>query len=75
LRISDPNKLVARVMEIKTGPVMSEVIMDVGDQAFTATIGTAALNDLNLKKDDQVFAMVNSTMVTIIKDTQKEHHN
>lgn len=71
MRISDPNKLVARVMEIKQGPVLSEVIMDVGDQAVTATISTGALNDMNLNKGDQVFAMFNSTMITIIKDTEK----
>jgi len=58
-------------MEIKQGPVLSEVIMDVGDQAVTATISTGALNDMNLNKGDQVFAMFNSTMITIIKDTEK----
>lgn len=71
MRISDPNKLVAKVMEVKSGPVVSTVIMDVGDQAVTATITTAALDDMGLQKDDQVFAMFNSTMVTIIKDTEK----
>lgn len=73
MRISDPNKLVASVMEIKSGPVVSEVIMDVGDQAVTATINTGALDDMKLKKGDQVFAMFNSTMITIIKDTNNEH--
>jgi len=72
LRVSDPNKLVASVMEVKSGPVLSEVIMDVGDQAVTATISTGALEDMKLKKGDQVFAMFNSTMITIIKDGQDE---
>ncbi len=72
LRISDPNKLVASVMEVKTGPIMSEVIMDVGDQAVTATITSAAVKDMKLQKGDQVFAMFNSTMITIIKDTKNE---
>jgi molybdopterin-binding protein len=73
LRISDPNKLVASVMEVKSGPVLSEVIMDIGDQAVTATISTGALEDMKLKKGDQVFAMFNSTMITIIKDGQNEN--
>ena len=72
MRISAPNKLVASVMEIKSGPIMSEVIMDVGDQAVTATITSAAVNDMKLQKGDQVFAMFNSTMITIIKDTKNE---
>ena len=75
MRISDPNKLVASVMEIKSGPIMSEVIMDVGDQAVTATITSAAVNDMKLQKGDQVFAMFNSTMITIIKDTKNEQSN
>jgi len=75
LRISDPNKLVASVMEVKSGPVVSEVIMDVGDQAVTAMISTGALDDMKLQKGDQVFAMFNSTMITIIKDTQNEHRD
>lgn len=73
MRISDPNKLVASVMEVKKGPVMSEVIMDVGDQAVTATISSAAVDDMQLQKGDQVFAMFNSTMITIIKDSKDEH--
>ncbi|MGS0765853.1 TOBE domain-containing protein [Syntrophomonas curvata] len=75
MRISAPNKLVASVMEIKSGPVVSEVIMDVGDQAVTATISTGALDDMKLKQGDQVFAMFNSTVITIIKDTQNEHRD
>jgi len=75
LRISDPNKLVASVMEVKIGPIMSEIIMDVGDQAVTATITSAAVNDMKLQKGDQVFAMFNSTMITIIKDTKNEQSN
>ena len=73
MRISDPNKLVASIMEVKKGPVMSEVIMDVGDQAVTATISSAAVADMQLQKGDQVFAMFNSTMITIIKDSKDEH--
>lgn len=72
LRISDPNKLVASVMKVKTGPIMSEVIMDVGDQAVTATISSAAVSDMKLQKGDQVFAMFNSSMITIIKDSKNE---
>lgn len=68
MRISDPNKLVGQVMDIKEGQDMSEVIMDIGDFAVTATITAGAAKDLALSKGDEVFAMFNSTDVTIIKD-------
>ncbi len=68
MRISDPNKLIGRVREIKEGHDMSEVILDIGDFSLTATITAGASKSLDLKKGDEVFAMFNSTDVTLIKD-------
>lgn len=68
MRISDPNKLIGRVMEIKEGQEMSEIIVDIGDFALTATITAGAARALDLKKGEDVFAMFNSTDVTLIKD-------
>ena len=71
MRISDPNKLVGKIMTIKFGQDMTEIIVDVGDQAVTATITAGAANDMNLHEGDEVFAMFNSTSVTLIKDTKE----
>lgn len=71
MRISDPNKLIGRIREIKAGKEMSEVIIDVGDLPVTATITAGAFADLNLDKGDAVFALFKSTDVTIIKDTDR----
>ena len=71
MRISDPNKLIGRVMEIKAGEELAEVIIDVGDLPVTATITSGAASDLNLNKGDAVFALFKSTDGTIIKDTNK----
>jgi molybdopterin-binding protein len=68
MRISDANKLVGRIREVKTGQDMSEVLIDIGDQMVTATITKAAAEDLKLKKNDQVFATFNSSNVNIIKN-------
>lgn len=68
MRISDPNKLIGRVIEIKEGHDMSEVILDIGDFSLTATITAGASKALNLNKGDEVFAMFNSTDVSLIKD-------
>ena len=66
MRISDSNKLVASIMEVKSGQDMTEVIMDI-DQAVTATISSSAAKDMELKKGDKVFAVFNSTDVSLIK--------
>jgi molybdopterin-binding protein len=71
MRISDPNKLVGKIMKIKAGQEMTEVIVDVGDQPVTATITAGAAHDMNLHEGDEVFAMFNSTSVTLIKDTKE----
>lgn len=68
MRISDPNKLAGRIMRINQGADMTEIIVDIGDQAVTATITTGAAHDLNLHKGDKVFAMFNSTSVTLVSD-------
>jgi len=68
MRISDANKLAGRIREVKIGQEMSEVLIDIGDQMVTATITKAAAEDLKLKKNDQVFAVFNSSNVSIIKN-------
>ena len=71
MRISDPNKLVGKIMKINAGQEMTEIIVDVGDQPVTATITAGAARDMNLHEGDEVFAMFNSTSVTLIKDTKE----
>ncbi len=70
MRISDANKLIAVIREVRNGPVMSEVLMDVGDQALTAPVTTSAASDMDLKSGDQVFAVFNSSMISLIKDSK-----
>lgn len=71
MRISDPNKLVGKILKINGGQEMTEVIVDVGDQPVTATITAGAARDMSLQEGDEVFAMFNSTSVTLVKDTKK----
>lgn len=67
MRLSDPNKLIGKIMEVKSGAEFSEVLIDIGDFAVTATITAGASQAMNLQKGDEVFAMFNSTDVTVIK--------
>lgn len=70
MRISDPNKLVGKILDIKLGHDMTEVIVDIGDRPVTATITAGAAEALDLHKGDEVFTVFNSTAVSIIKDTK-----
>ncbi len=70
MRISDPNKLAGKIMRINAGQEMTEVIVDIGDMPVTATITAGAAHDMNLSEGDEVFAMFNSTSVTLIKDSK-----
>lgn len=72
MRISAPNKLVGKVMNIHNADGVTEVIIDVGDQPVTALLTSGAAEALNLHHGDEVFAMFNATSVTLIKDTKEE---
>ncbi|MGI6453649.1 MAG: TOBE domain-containing protein [Syntrophomonadaceae bacterium] len=72
MRISDPNKLVGKIMKIKPGHDITEVIIDIGDRPVTATVTNAAAEAMNLAEGNEVFALFNSTDVTIIKDSKEE---
>jgi len=74
MRISDPNKLAGKIMEIKEGSDFTEVIVDIGDFAVTASLTSSAYQDLRLKRGDEVFTMFNSTDVTLIKDSKKNEN-
>src|SRR5665647_3883533 len=70
VRISDPNKLVGKIIKIKTGEDMTEIIVDVGDQAVTATITSGAAGEMNLNEGDEIFAVFNSTSGRVIMYSQ-----
>lgn len=74
MRISDSNKLAGKIMRINQGKDMTEVIVDIGDQPVTATITAGAAHDMNLHQGDKVFAMFNSTSVTLIRDSQRDDY-
>jgi molybdopterin-binding protein len=71
MRISDPNKLVGKIMKIHPGQDMADIIIDVGDQAVTASITAGAYGDMDLHEGDEVFAVFNSTSVSLIKDRKE----
>lgn len=72
MRISQANKLIGRIMDVKSGQDLTEVIIDIGDHPVYSTITNGAAEAMNLQKGDEVFALFNSVDVTIIKDNKRQ---
>ncbi len=68
MRISEPNKLIGKIISVKKGADMAEIVIDIGDYPVYATITANALDALSLDEGEEVFAMFNSTDVTIVKN-------
>jgi molybdopterin-binding protein len=65
MKISARNVLEGRVKEIKTGPVNSQVVVDIGGHAITSMITTDAVNDLALKEGKAVRVIIKASEVLL----------
>ncbi|HAU32182.1 MAG: TOBE domain protein [Desulfotomaculum sp. 46_296] len=65
--ISARNQLKARVKEIKSNDVTSEVLLDVGGQEMCSVITTGSMKKMGLKVGDDVSALVKATSVMVMK--------
>ncbi|ACV64165.1 TOBE domain protein [Desulfofarcimen acetoxidans DSM 771] len=67
MELSVRNQLKAKVKNVKSNDVSSEVVLDVGGQEMCAVITTGSVKRLGLKVGDDVFALVKATSVMIMK--------
>jgi molybdopterin-binding protein len=67
VEISARNKLPGMVKAIKSGAILAEVTISVGDNEITAIITKGSADMLNLKVGDRVFAIVKATEVIVGK--------
>ncbi|HEX78661.1 MAG TPA: TOBE domain-containing protein [Dehalococcoidia bacterium] len=67
MEISARNKLPGVVKEIKSGAILAEVTISVGDNDITAIITKGSADQLDLKVGDRVYAIVKATEVMIGK--------
>jgi molybdopterin-binding protein len=65
--LSARNQLKGKVVSVKLGTVMSEVVVDIGGQEMVAAITRASADALVLKKGNRVTVVVKSTDVMISK--------
>lgn len=65
--LSTRNRLRARITDIKSDNIMSELVLDVGGQEMVSTITTGSVNRLGLKVGDDITALVKASSVMIAK--------
>ena len=68
MQMSARNQLSGRIRKVKVGNVMTEVIVQVGDQEVVAAITSGSAKRMELKVGDQVFAIIKATEVMIAKE-------
>jgi molybdopterin-binding protein len=66
--ISARNKLRGKIEEIQLGDVMAHVVVRVGENLIESVVTRRSADELNLKKGDNVSAIVKATEVMIQKD-------
>ncbi len=67
MQLSGRNKLFGEVIEIKRGDVVSEVVIQAGENQLVGVITTTSVDALNLVIGDQVTALIKATDVSFIK--------
>lgn len=69
MKISARNQIKGVITEIKPGVVTARVILDIGGgNRLSSVITMESVQELNLKPDDVVYAIIKSTEVMIGKE-------
>ncbi len=61
------NQLTGRVVEIKESDLMSEVIIQVGDNQITSVMTTDSLKEAGFKMGDEATALIKAINVVLTK--------
>lgn len=67
MEMSARNQLAGTIKKIKVGKVMTEVVLQVGDQEVVAAITSGSAKRMKLRAGDRVFAVIKATEVMIAK--------
>jgi molybdate transport system regulatory protein len=69
--LSARNQFVGKAVSVKTGSVMSEVLIDIGGgHQIVSLISTSSAKRLKLKKGSSAVAVIKATEVIISTDTE-----
>lgn len=67
MQLSARNQLEGKIVEIKEGPVSTEVTIEVGDFKIVSSITSASAEQMNLKVGDEAFAVIKASNVMVAK--------
>ncbi len=67
MALSARNQLRGRIKQVKLGTIMAHVVIQVGENEIESIITRQSAEELNLKVDDTVMAVIKSTEVMIQK--------
>jgi molybdate transport system regulatory protein len=67
MKLSGRNQLPGEIIEIKKGDVVSEVVIQAGENQVAGVITTTSVEKMDLKVGDQVTALIKATEVSFIK--------
>jgi molybdopterin-binding protein len=68
MKISARNSIKGKIVEIKTGVVNSEVVLDIGGTKIVSIITKDAVESLKLKVGDTAYAVIKASNVMIAVD-------
>ena len=66
--LSARNQFKGKVVSVKNGAVMSEVVIDIGGHQIVSLISTSSARRLKLKKGSTAVAVIKATEVIIYTD-------
>ncbi len=68
MALSARNQFVGKVVSVRNGAVMSEVVIDIGGHQIVSLISTSSVKRLKLKKGKSAVAVIKATEVIISTD-------
>ncbi|MEE8575206.1 MAG: TOBE domain-containing protein [Thermodesulfobacteriota bacterium] len=67
MQLSGRNQLAGEIVEIKKGDVVSEIVIQVGENQIAGVITTTSADNMELKVGDRITALIKATEVSFIK--------
>jgi molybdopterin-binding protein len=68
MKLSARNQLAGKVLSVKLGGVMAEVVVAVGDQQIVSVVTRASAEELGIAEGDTVTAVIKATEVLLAKE-------
>ena len=68
MKLSARNQLKGKIIDIKEGPVSTEVTVELGDIKITSSITSVSAKQMQLSVGDEAFVIIKASSVMIAKE-------